>query len=64
MKVFIANAITDSGDQYNFTFSSEPTKEFIVNEVRELEGEIEDLEWYMETTRVAIFETEIEDKNT
>ena len=64
MKVFIANAITDSGDHYNFTFSSEPTKEFIVNEVRELEGEIEDLEWYMETTRVAIFETEIEDKNT
>ncbi len=59
MKIFVVNARTDSGDVYTFAFASKPTLESIANKIRDLEGEIEELEWYIETTQIEITEMEL-----
>ncbi len=54
--VWIATAKTESGDQYNFMFDEKPTRDKVAGMVWEQEGEIEDLDWYTETTNIIIYE--------
>jgi hypothetical protein len=58
MTVFVAVAVTESSDRYVWVYAKEPTRDEVIERVYELEM-CEDLDWYMDTTSVAIYETEV-----
>jgi hypothetical protein len=55
VKIYVANVVTDSGDNYTYMYSSEPTKEQIITKVWKDEGEVEDLDWYLNSTSVEVY---------
>lgn len=57
--IWIVHAVIDSCDHYYFAYYTQPTKEAVIKRIWEAEM-AEDLDWYMDTTSVYIFETEIE----
>lgn len=54
MNVWIAHVVTESCDHYTWPYTYEPTREEVIQRLWESEGEIEDLEWYEDTTSVKI----------
>jgi hypothetical protein len=59
MKVWAVLIKTDSCDEYNYVYDYKPTRAEVIERVWQDEGEIESLDWYLETTNVSISETEI-----
>ncbi len=59
MVIYVANVRTDSGDEYSYLYSSAPTRAQVIKQVWKDEGEIEDLDWYMGSTRVDILPEEV-----
>ncbi len=59
--VFVALVKTESCDTYTWLFRTEPTRADVIKKLWEEEGEIEDLEWYENTTSVRIYEEPIND---
>ena len=62
MKVFTAHVRTESSDHYVWVYSTEPTREQVVERLMEFEGAAEeDRGLYVETTSVKIEEQEVVD---
>lgn len=58
--IFVAVAKTESCDTYVFAYRHWPSHEEVCMRVYELE-KAEDLDWYIDTTSVHVYQTEIED---
>lgn len=56
-KVWTVHVVTESADHYIWVYAYEPTREDVVTKVWMLEGECEELDWYMDTTSVYIDKT-------
>lgn len=61
MKIFVAIAETEANDSYCFTFKEHPKKEDIIDRVCDCEGDLEDYQWYENTVRITVYDTELED---
>ena len=59
MKVWTARAVTEAADTYVFVYSYEPTTAAVIDKVMDLEGSIESIDFYHDTTAVYIEETEV-----
>lgn len=54
-QVYVALVRTESCDTYTWLYETEPTRADVIKRLWEGEGEIEDLEWYEDTTSVHIY---------
>lgn len=61
MKVFICIVKTESMDKYPSVHKNKPNILFEIEKVWKLEGEIESLKWYIDTSSFEIYECELEE---
>lgn len=58
MIVYTAHVVTESADHYIWVYGKEPTRDQVIQRLHDMER-AESLEWYQETTTVAIQPTEV-----
>jgi hypothetical protein len=58
-KVWTVRITTESFDNYVEVYAYRPTRKEVIKKLWEDEGKCEKLQWYMDTTSVAIDQTEV-----